>query len=236
MRLVSNLEKQPTVITIDGPSGSGKGTIALKVAQALHWHILDSGIIYRAVAWALSYYGISLEDQDGIDHLIKGLKIVVESQLVVRKIKVSCDNHDITEAIRSEECSALASKSSALSVVRQAVLQYQRDFSRWPGLVADGRDMGTVVFPYATLKFYFNADLQERAYRRYRQLQERGINVSLRNIREDLEERDYRDVSRKISPTKPAEDALIINTTSLNIKEVFVAVMNHIKERKLGSR
>lgn len=232
---MNNLEKQPTVITIDGLSGSGKGTIAFRVAQALHWHILDSGIIYRAVAWASSYYGVSLEDQEGIDHLLKQLQIVIESKLAVRKIQVSCNNYDITKAIRTEECSVLASKSSALSVVRQAVLQYQRDFRRWPGLVADGRDMGTIVFPYATLKFYFDADPKERAYRRYRQLQARGINVSLRNIREDLKERDCRDVSRKISPTKPAGDALIINTTNLNIKEVFITVMNHIKERKLDS-
>lgn len=230
---MSNLKKQAPVITIDGPSGSGKGTIALRVAQALHWHILDSGIIYRAIAWALSYYGVSLADQKGIVDLLKRLQIGVERQSFVRKLKVSCDNHDITEAIRTEKCGALASKASALSVVRQAVLQYQHDSRRWPGLVADGRDMGTVVFPNATLKFYFDADLQERAYRRYRQLQERGINVSLREIQEDVEERDRRDVNRMISPTKPASDALIIDTTKLSIKEVFVKVMKHIKERGL---
>lgn len=200
---MSNLKKQAPVITIDGPSGSGKGTIALRVAQALHWHFLDSGIIYRAIAWALSYYGVSLADQKGIADLLKRLQIAVESQPVVRKLKVSCDNHDITEAIRTEKCGALASKASALSVVRQAVLQYQHDFRRCPGLVADGRDMGTVVFPNTTLKFYFDADPQERAYRRYRQLQKRGINVSLRDIQEDLEERDHRDVNRIISPSKP---------------------------------
>lgn len=230
---MSNLKKQAPVITIDGPSGSGKGTIALRVAQALHWHILDSGIIYRAIAWALSYYGVSLADQKGIVDLLKRLQIGVERESFVRKLKVSCDNHDITEAIRTEKCGALASKASALSVVRQAVLQYQHDSRRWPGLVADGRDMGTVVFPNATLKFYFDADLQERAYRRYRQLQERGINVSLREIQEDVEERDRRDVNRMISPTKPASDALIIDTTKLSIKEVFVKVMKHIKERGL---
>ncbi|MBT8506587.1 cytidylate kinase [Coxiella-like endosymbiont of Rhipicephalus sanguineus] len=231
---MSNLKKQAPVITIDGPSGSGKGTIALRVAQALHWHFLDSGIIYRAIAWALSYYGVSLADQKGIADLLKRLQIAVESQPVVRKLKVSCDNHDITEAIRTEKCGALASKASALSVVRQAVLQYQHDFRRCPGLVADGRDMGTVVFPNTTLKFYFDADPQERAYRRYRQLQKRGINVSLRDIQEDLEERDHRDVNRIISPSKPAADALIIDTTKLSIEEVFVKVMNHIKERGLG--
>ncbi|AKQ33567.1 (d)CMP kinase [Candidatus Coxiella mudrowiae] len=231
---MTNLKKQAPVITIDGPSSSGKGTIALRVAQALHWHFLDSGIIYRAIAWALSYYGVSLADQKGIADLLKRLQIAVESQPVVRKLKVSCDNHDITEAIRTEKCGALASKASALSVVRQALLKYQHDFRRWPGLVADGRDMGTVVFPNTTLKFYFDADPQERAYRRYRQLQRRGINVSLRDIQEDLEERDHHDVNRIISPTKPAADALIIDTTKLSIEEVFVKVMNHIKERGLG--
>ncbi len=228
---MGNLKKQAPVITIDGPSGSGKGTIALRVAQALHWHILDSGIIYRTIAWALSYYGVSLTDQKVIADLLKRLQIAVENQPVVRNLKVSCDNHDITEAIRTEKCGALASKASALSVVRRAVFQYQHDFRRWPGLVADGRDMGTVVFTNATLKFYFDADSKERAYRRYRQLQKQGINANLNEIQENVEERDRRDVNRMISPTKPASDALIIDTTKLSIEEVFVKVMNHIKER-----
>lgn len=231
---MSNLKKQPPVITIDGSSSAGKGTIALKVAQALHWHILDSGIIYRTIAWALSYYSVSLADQKGMLNLLQGLQIAIESQPFVRNLKVSCNQHDVTDAIRSEKCGALASKASALLVVRQAVLQYQHDFRRWSGLVADGRDMGTVVFPNATLKFYFDANPQERAYRRYKQLQERGINVRLRDIQEDLKERDHRDVNRMISPTKPAVDALIIDTSKLSIEEVFVTVMNHIKKRGLG--
>lgn len=227
-------EEQAPVITIDGPSSSGKGTIAFKVAQTLRWHVLDSGIVYRAIAWASSHCSISLTDQQRIIHFLKRLEIAFESQSFVRTIKVSYDNHDITEAIRTEECGALASKTSVFYVVRQAVLQYQRDFRRWSGLVADGRDMGTVVFPNAILKFYFDADLKERAYRRCRQLQERGINVSLRDIQEDLEERDHRDVNRTISPTKPAANALIIDTTKLSIEEVFLVVMNHIKERGIG--
>lgn len=220
------LQKAP-VITIDGPSGSGKGTIAFRIAQALDWHILDSGIIYRAVAWALSYYSVSLVDRKGIADLLKRLQIVIENR--TGRLKVSCNKHDISEAIRTEELGNLASKASTLSVIRQPVLQYQRSFCRWPGLVADGRDMGTVVFPNAILKFYFDADPQERAYRRYRQLQERGINVSLRDIREGLEERDRRDFNRVLSPTKPAADALIIDTTKLGIEEVFIRVMDHIK-------
>lgn len=231
---MNNSEEQAPVITIDGPSGSGKGTIAFRVAQTLRWHVLDSGMIYRAIAWASSHYGVSLTDQERIAHLLKRLEIAFESQSFVRTLKVSCDNHDITEAIRTEECGALASKTSVFYVVRQAVLQYQRDFRRWSGLVADGRDMGTVVFPNATLKFYFDADLKERAYRRYRQLQERGINVSLHDIQEDLERRDRRDINRATSPTKPAENALIIDTTRLSIEEVFLAVMNHIKECGIG--
>ena len=128
----------------------------------------------------------------------------------------------------------MASKASVLPLVRSAILQYQRDFRRRPGLVADGRDMGTVVFPDAPLKFFFNADPATRVYRRYKQLQEQGINVSLRDIREDLEERDRRDISRSIAPTKPASDAVVIDATDLSVDEVFALVMSYVNQRGLG--
>ncbi|AJC50649.1 (d)CMP kinase [Coxiella endosymbiont of Amblyomma americanum] len=223
---------QPPVITIDGLSGSGKGTIALRIAKALRWNILDSGVIYRAVAWALSRYKIPIEDKEKVVQLIKKLRIVIKSQLVVNnlKLKIICNNHDITKVIRNEKCGNLASKVAVLSVVRKAFLQYQRNFRRWPGLVSDGRDMGTVVFPCATLKFYFSADIRERVYRRYRQLQKSGINASIHSLRGDLEERDLRDVNRTLSSARPAVDALVIDTTALSIEEVFITVMQYIRK------
>ena len=222
------------VVTIDGPSGSGKGTIALKVAQALGWHVLDSGIIYRAIAWALLYYNVSLSNTHALTCLLKRVRIAIENHQLNEQPKISCDGHDVTQAIRSKECSIMASKAAALPLVRSSILQYQRDFRHSPGLVADGRDMGTVVFPDAPLKFFFNADPAVRAYRRYKQLQEQGINVSLRNVREGLEERDRRDVSRFIAPTKPASGAVVIDTTDLSVNWVFALVMGYIKERSLG--
>ncbi|MBW5802573.1 (d)CMP kinase [Coxiella endosymbiont of Ornithodoros amblus] len=228
-------QKPAPVITIDGPSGSGKGTIALRVAQTLNWYLLDSGIIYRAVAWAMAHYKISLEDSAGLARLLKRVQISIENRILDKKAKISCDGHDITLAIRSEECGVLASRTSALSIVREVVLQYQRDFRQRPGLVADGRDMGTVVFPDAVLKFYFDADSQQRAYRRFKELQDRGINVRLPDIQEDLEGRDRRDVTRSISPTKPAEDAVIIDTTHLSIEAVFATVMKHVRQRGLAN-
>lgn len=225
-------KKQAPVITIDGPSGSGKGTIALKIAWALGWYILDSGIIYRTIAWALLYYNVSLSNTRALVRLLKRVQIAIENHLN-KQLKVSCDGCDITHAIRSKECGIMASKASALLFVRRAVLQYQRDFRRLPGLVSDGRDMGTVVFPDASLKFFFNADPAERACRRHKQLQEKGFNVSLRDIQEELEERDHRDIIRSIAPTKPASDAVIIDTTGLSVDEVFVLVISYVKQRGL---
>lgn len=226
------MEPQAPVITIDGPGGVGKGTIAYRVAKALGWYLLDSGIIYRAIAWALLYYKVSLQDQAALASLLKRVQIAIENP-VFGEAKIFCDGQDITQSIRSEKCGKIASESSAFPIVRQAVLQYQRDFQRPPGLVADGRDMGTIVFPEADLKFFFEADPVERARRRYKQLQDQGINVSLRDIQEDLLERDRRDKERVISPTKPAADAIIIDTTALDIEEVFSLVMQHIQQKNL---
>lgn len=152
--LLENNKKRIPVITIDGPSGSGKGTIALRIAKALGWCILDSGIIYRAIAWALLYYNVSLSDTDALASLLKRIQISIKNHLN-EQIKVSCDGYDVTRTIRSKECSIVASQASALFLVRSTILQYQRNFRRQPGLVADGRDMGTVVFPDAPLKFFF---------------------------------------------------------------------------------
>ena len=221
------------VITIDGPSGVGKGTIAHMLAKALGWHMLDSGAIYRAISWAILHYQVNIDDEILLKRLLKRVQIAIENIHLDIAAKVICDGHDITDAIREESCGKMASQVSALPIVRQAVLQYQRDFRRLPGLVADGRDMGTVVFPDATLKFFFEADPLARARRRYQQLQDQGINVSLRDIQEDLLERDRRDKDRPISPTKPAVDAIVIDTTALNIDGVFELVMQQVKQKDL---
>ena len=222
-------ERCAPVITIDGPSGVGKGTISLMLAKHLHWHFLDSGAIYRAIAWAVLHYQVPLHDTQAIERLVKRIQIRLGS--LPLEETVTCDGYDITQAIRSEQCSAVASVTSELPMVRQAVLQYQRDFRRWPGLIADGRDMGTVVFPEAPLKFFFTADSEERVLRRYKQLQDKGINVSLPDIRTDLKERDSRDTGRAISPAKPAKDAIVVDTTHLSIDQVFQEVMRYVKGR-----
>lgn len=228
---MSNRYRQAPVITIDGPSGSGKGTVALKIAQALNWHFLDSGLIYRAIAWAVFHQGIILEDVTALMCFLKRLQISSD-RMHGKKTKISYDGHDIIADIRTEECGTLTSKISALPIVRKAVFQYQHDFRQWPGLVADGRDMGTVIFPNAVLKFYFNADLKERVYRRYKQLRKQGISVSLFDVQEELEERDHRDITRSISPTKPAMDAVIMDTTQLGIETVFMAIMSYVRKHK----
>ena len=228
--------KQAPVITIDGPSGTGKGTIAVKVAQALHWNLLDSGFLYRTITLAIFHHGIILEDTTALTYFLKNLQISNAHQIYDKKAKINFGEYDIMVDIRSEKCGTLTSKFSALPIVRETVLQYQYDFRQWPGLVADGRDMGTVVFPDAILKFYFNADLKERVYRRYKQLRERGINVNLCDIQGDLEERDHNDATRSVSPAKPAIDAIVIDTTRLGIEAVFMEVMSYVWQHGIRQR
>jgi len=225
-----NKDLLPPVIAIDGPSSSGKGTISVMLAKHLKWHFLDSGSIYRAIAWAILHYQIHSDDEKALEGLLKRIQIAVEDR-VLEISKIRCDGYDISDDIRSEDCATMASKVSAYPIVREAVLQYQRDFRRPPGLVADGRDMGTVVFPDASVKFFFEAEPRERAKRRFEQLQARGINVSLRDIQEELVERDRRDMNREISPTRPADDAVLIDTTDLAVDQVFAKVVKHVEER-----
>lgn len=219
------------VITIDGPSGSGKGTISLRLANALGWSMLDSGAVYRAVAWAVSHYQIDPNNEAAISNLLSTLKISLENHPHDRATMVICDGHEVTEAIRSEAVANMASQISALAIVRSALLDYQKSFRSPPGLVADGRDMGTIVFPDAILKFFLDASVSARASRRFRQLQDRGINVSLRHIQHDLYLRDQRDSSRAIAPTKPAVDAIIVDTTDLTVDQVFDVLLKHVKQR-----
>lgn len=217
------------VITIDGPSGTGKGTIGQRLSQELGWPMLDSGIIYRAIGWAVIQQQISLEDTQALSRLLKEMTLEIEQH--PQGSCVRCNGQDVTEVIRDEQVGMVASEASALPLVRQAALPWQRAFRKSPGLIADGRDMGTVVFPDAFLKVYLDADLEERAIRRYQQLQQKGISVSLRQIRDHLALRDRQDQERTISPTRPADDALVIDTTGLSVEAVLAKVLQEVRSR-----
>jgi cytidylate kinase len=211
------------VIAVDGPSGSGKGTLAARLARTLEWHLLDSGALYRIVAWSALAEGLALDDGKALAELAGRLRIRFDvagrDEVVVR-----VGDTDVSRAIRDEAVSAAASQVAALPVVRTALLDTQHRFRRRPGLVADGRDMGTVVFADAPLKIFLDASAEERARRRYKQLKDKDLGVSLRALLESIRERDERDRSRAVSPLKPAEDAVVIDSSSLSIDDVFEQV------------
>lgn len=218
------------VITVDGPSGTGKGTICGYLATWLGWHLLDSGTLYRVVAHAASSHDITLDDEAGLAELAANLD--VEFKQVDREITVILDgNNDITGAIRTETCGNAASRVAALKKVRQALLGRQRQFRRAPGLVADGRDMGTVIFPDAQLKIFLTASPEERAQRRYKQLKDKGNSVNLQRLSVEIRERDTRDEGRNVSPLIPAPDALVIDTSELNAGEVCLLVAREVQKK-----
>lgn len=227
-------DKTP-VITIDGPSGVGKGTICKMLASKLNWHMLDSGVLYRVTAWAALRDEIRLDDEPAIAKMIATLQIVMRFEQHADHLQIYCDGEEISNTIRHADYSSYASQIGAMPLVRKALLQRQRDMRQEPGLVTDGRDMGTVVFPDATVKFFFSADVDERAQRRYKQLKEKGIDVSLRDIQAKLKERDLRDSERQVAPLKPADDAVIIDTTSLSIEQVFERVMSEVQQQIFGA-
>jgi cytidylate kinase len=212
------------VIAIDGPVGSGKGTIARRVAEALGWHLLDSGALYRLVALAASGRGIALDDVDSLAELAAGLDARFGSDAGGNE-RIWLDGEDVTAAIRTEECGAGASTVAVLQPVRDALFQLQRDFRQPPGLVADGRDMGTQVFTDAGLKVFLTASAEERAKRRHKQLKDKGIDVSLAALSRDIEARDRRDSERSVAPLKPAEDARILDSSGRSIEEVVATVL-----------
>lgn len=257
------------IITIDGPSGAGKGTVSSLIADELGWHLLDSGAIYRAAAYYAMENKVDLDNEEALAKLALHLPVKFMSGAgnasmsgadgkasrttgtgnglgqrqesdskpqkahglhIVNVCKVYLDDHDVTKEIRTEKCGAISSKIAKFPKVREALLAIQRSFIRPPGLVADGRDMGTVVFPDAKLKFFLDASIEERAKRRYLQLKTNGLDVKLATITNEVAARDKQDRERVVSPLKPAGGAIIIDTTHMDIQTTFSAVMSEIEK------
>ena len=218
------------VLTIDGPSGSGKGTICALVARELGWHLLDSGALYRLVALGAMRHDIDLANESALAEYAAHLDVSFELQPDGSAPGILLEGELVGDAIRSESCGNAASQVAALGSVREALLQRQRDFQQPPGLVADGRDMGTVVFPRAGVKIFLTASVDERAQRRYKQLKDKGISANLPDLLTEIAERDARDAQRSVSPLKPAADAVVLDTTSLTINEVRDKVLELCRE------
>jgi cytidylate kinase len=219
------------ILTIDGPSGSGKGTICALIARELGWHLLDSGALYRLVALGAMRHGIELTNEAALANYAAELDVQFELQPDGSAPRILLEGEVVGDALRTESCGNAASKVAALEAVREALLQRQRDFQQPPGLVADGRDMGTVVFPQAGVKIFLTASVDERAQRRYKQLKEKGISANLRDLLTEIAERDARDAERSVSPLKPADDSVVLDTTSLTINEVRDKVLGLCRER-----
>ena len=228
------------VITVDGPSGSGKGTVCRLLADKLGWDVLDSGAIYRVLSLAALHHQIALDNEEGLVPLAANLDVqfLVDSQ--TNAGKVILEGEDVTTTIRNEEVGAAASKVAALPRVREALLRRQRAFRTENGLIADGRDMGTVVFQDAPLKIYLTASAQERARRRFVELNTRGLDVTLSGLLQDIQARDERDMNRAVAPLVPADDAIELDTSELNAQQVFDKVITlldiAISEGKLPKR
>ena len=223
---------QAPVLAIDGPGGAGKGTICQLVAKKLGWHLLDSGALYRLTALAASKHGVALDNEESVAVLAKHLDVqfIPQDEGLVNTI---LEGEDVSLNIRTEEVGAMASKVAALPAVRQALLERQRDFAQSPGVVADGRDMGTVVFPDTPVKIYLTASAEERAKRRFLQLQEKGVDGDIEAILKDIQERDERDMNREVAPLKPAVDSLVVESTNMSIEQVLDVVMTELKRANL---
>jgi len=207
------------VLTIDGPSGSGKGTVAQLIAKELGWHYLDSGALYRVLAQAAIKHGVELTDEATLADLAQHLDVVFAVK--AGALEVLLEGEDVSILIRSEQAGNAASKVAALPLIRSTLLERQREFRQAPGLVTDGRDMGTVVFPDAPYKVFLNASAEVRAKRRHKQLKEKGIGSNLSDLIAEISERDERDSQRTVAPLKPADDAIQLDSTRLGIDAVF---------------
>ncbi|MEZ8690758.1 (d)CMP kinase [Vibrio splendidus] len=226
------MPSQSPVITVDGPSGAGKGTLCMLLADKLGFHLLDSGAIYRVLALAAIHHGVDTESEDALVPLATHLDVqfIAEGDLV----KVILEGENVSGELRKEETGMAASKVAALPRVREALLRRQRAFSAAPGLVADGRDMGTVVFPEAEAKIFLDASAEERASRRLKQLQQKGLDVKFDDLLSEIQERDDRDRNRPVAPLRPAEDALVLDSTSMNIEQVVEKALHYIESKLAG--
>jgi len=222
------------VVAIDGPSGSGKGTVAGLLAKRLGWNLLDSGALYRLLAFAAGNHGIDLTNEEALKVLAAHLDVQFTHAKGGQGQHIILEGEDVTDVIRTEQVGAGASQVAALPAVRDALLQRQRAFLEAPGLVADGRDMGTVVFPSAPLKIFLTASAEERARRRYLQLKNKGIDSDQAQLAEEISARDERDSQRAVAPLKPAEGAILVDSTSMSIDEVVERILAEVSRLGLA--
>lgn len=218
------------IITVDGPSGAGKGTLCYALAEKLGYALLDSGAIYRVTALAAIKSAVDLSDEFALAELARNLDIQFIPQN--GEVNILLNGENVSHLIRTQETADAASKIAIFPQVRAALLQLQRDFAKNNDLIADGRDMGTVVFPEAQVKLFLDASAEERAKRRYKQLQSKGISGNFAQILAEIKERDFRDRNREVAPLKPAKDALLLDSTTLTIDEVITQAMAYIQQRK----